>query len=311
MTKITSKLWLLCVLVLASCSNEDMAPEATVIPESQKIPMTAQEINGKINSAIETKGSFNWRDASNYMVWSAAVNGNNIVSVGFGMSKNDFARAGSPTNKSIEGDLLQMILQLEGSTLEKVLIQSDQFLNTMDVVIARQETIIALRKSKFIRYVEPADYRYYAVQQSMQRTNDLESTSSGVSSGSGCGYDAVVLSPADYTTVAPNAKAAWTLYQHNIPSAWTYSSGQGITIGIVDTGVSPNQSLLGSSFNNGQSAGRTIQKFGTYVDSVWPWSTGTDGVNDLCGHGTSMASAAAAPRNANGLRSELRITPTL
>ncbi len=34
-----------------------------------------------------------------------------------------------------------------------------------------------------------------------------------------------------------------------------------------------------------------------YVDSVWPWSSGYDGADDKCGHGTSMASAMAAPRN--------------
>jgi len=133
----------------------------------------------------------------------------------------------------------------------------------------------------------------------MARADDLtESSSSG---GSGCGFEATALSAADYTTITPNAKAAWTLYQHNIPSAWAYSTGAGVTIGIVDTGVSPNQTLLGSNFNDGLSTGRTIQKYGTYVDSVWPWSSGTDGPNDQCGHGTSMASAAAAPRNDNGL----------
>jgi subtilisin family serine protease len=49
------------------------------------------------------------------------------------------------------------------------------------------------------------------------------------------------------------------------------------------------------------STGRTVYKYGVYVDSIWPWSTGTDGPNDQCGHGTSMASVAAAPRNANGM----------
>jgi len=109
------------------------------------------------------------------------------------------------------------------------------------------------------------------------------------------------LSSADYTTVTPNAKAPWTFYQHNIPSAWNISTGSGITIGIVDSGVSSNQTLLGSNFNDGLSSGRTIQKYGTFVDSIWPWSTTTDGPNDQCGHGTSMAAVAAAPRNDNGM----------
>ena len=101
--------------------------------------------------------------------------------------------------------------------------------------------------------------------------------------------------------ITPNAKVPWTFYQHNIPSAWNLSTGSGITIGIVDTGVSPNQSLLGTNFNEGLSSGRTIQKYGVYVDSIWPWTTGADGPNDQCGHGTSMSSVAAAPRNSRGL----------
>ncbi|AEW86336.1 peptidase S8 and S53 subtilisin kexin sedolisin [Flavobacterium columnare ATCC 49512] len=43
-----------------------------------------------------------------------------------------------------------------------------------------------------------------------------------------------------------------------------------------------------------------VQKYGVYVDSIWPWSSGYDGANDKCGHGTSMASVAAAPRNDKG-----------
>jgi subtilisin family serine protease len=108
------------------------------------------------------------------------------------------------------------------------------------------------------------------------------------------------LSAPDYTTVTPNAKAPWSFSKHNIINAWSYSTGAGITIGVVDSGVSSEQSLLGSSFNNGLSSGRSISKNGVYVDSIWPWSTGYDGSADQCGHGTSMASAMAAPRNNMG-----------
>lgn len=59
--------------------------------------------------------------------------------------------------------------------------------------------------------------------------------------------------------------------------------------------------MLGNNFNDGFSSGRSIQKFGTYVDSIWPWNNTTDGPNDQCGHGTSMSSVAIAPRNDNGL----------
>lgn len=282
------------LLIFSSCSKDDSVQENNiVIDASQKEPLTAQQINAKIDEAIASKGTFNWKEASNHLLWSAVFRGNNVVTIGFGNSKNDFERAKSSNNAKIQKDLLEIIMKYEATGLDKILISSDAYLNLIDVVITKQETIIALRKSKYIRYIEPGDYRYFAVNNTEQRSD------TGTSSG--CGFDSEILSASDYTTITPNAKAPWTFYQHNIPNAWNVSTGSGVTIGIVDTGVSPNQTLLGSSFNNGTSSGRTIQKYGVYVDSIWPWSTTTDGVNDLCGHGTSMASVAAAPRNDKGL----------
>lgn len=298
MIKTNLKILIIALVVLSSCSKEDSV-QTTNTPTEEAIvrePQTPQQINQKIEASLETKGSFDWRDASNNLLWSAVHHGDNVVSLGFGTSENDFDSSKSPQHQKIRTDLLQMIATLEQKSTNEILLGQDAYLNTMDVMIEKQETIIALRRSLYIRYVEPGNYKYFMYANADERHN--ETMSSG---GSGCGFEYSTLNSADYTTVTPNAKAAWTLYQHNVPAAWSYSTGQGVTIGIVDTGVSPNQTLLGSSFNDGFSSGRTIQKFGTYVDSIWPWATTTDGPNDQCGHGTSMTSAAVAPRNDNGL----------
>ncbi len=287
------KLVVISLLVLTSCSKEETPDKTTiVIDEFQKNPLTPTQINAKIDESLNSKGSFNWSEASSHLLWSAIVNGNNMVTIGFGNSKSNFERAKTSNNSKIQNDLIAIIEQYEATTLDKILIAADPDLNLIDVMIAKQETIIALRQSKYIRYIEPADYSYLNVQNAENRSS---------SSSSGCGFESTVLAAADYTTITPNARVPWTFTQHDIPNAWTISTGKGITIGIVDTGVSPNQSLLGANFNNGLSSGRTIQKNGVYIDSIWPWSTTTDGVNDLCGHGTSMASVAAAPRNDRGL----------
>jgi serine protease len=294
MVKKLLKLSVVLFLVTVSCSKDDALQEnSIVIDASQRVPLTAKEINAKIDETIRTQGSFSWSKASNHLLWSAAVRGQNIVTIGFGNSKTDLERAKSPNNVKIQNDLLEIIMKYEGTTLDKILISSDEYLNLIDVIISKQETIIALRNSKYIRYIEPADFRYFATKYSEKRSDS--------SSSSGCGFDASILSAVDYTTITPNAKVPWTFYQHNIPGAWNYSTGKGVTIGIVDTGTSPNQTLLGGNFNGAESTGRTIQKYGVYVDSFWPWTTTTDGPNDQCGHGTSMASVAAAPRNNNGL----------
>lgn len=296
MTKNILKLLVLSVFIFTSCSKDDSFDEIT-IDQSQKDPLTAQQINSQIDATMNTKGTFNWKDASNHLLWSASFRGNHIITIGFGSSSTDFDRSKSPENAKFQASLLNVIAHYEGKSKDEVVLSSDTYLNLMDVYIEKQETIIALRKNKTVRYIEPGDYNYFA-NSGVEKVNLSASSSSG---SSGCGYDAETLNTADYTTITPGAKVPWTFYQHNIPSAWNVSTGRGITIGIIDTGVSPNQTLLGSNFNDGLSTGRTIQKFGVYVDSIWPWSTGTDGPNDQCGHGTSMSSVAAAPRNDNGL----------
>lgn len=290
------KMSLVLVLLTASCTKEDNLQEnSIVIADSQKNPLTAMEVKNQIDESLHNTGIFNWKNASSHLLWSASVHGQNIITIGFGNNATDFERSKSANNASMQRQLLALIQKYEGEEMANILINADTYLNLMDVVIKKQETIMALRQSKFIRYMEPGDFKYFALEDNSTNRSDSSGTSSG------CGFDATTLSAADYTTITPNAKVPWTFNQHNIPAAWAYSTGSGVTIGIVDTGVSPNQTLLGSSFNDGLSSGRTIQKYGTYVDSIWPWSTGTDGPNDQCGHGTSMASVAAAPRNDNGL----------
>ncbi|WP_267404362.1 MULTISPECIES: S8/S53 family peptidase [unclassified Chryseobacterium] len=278
-------------LVFTACNREDVQNNPANIEVAQKDPLSSKEINEKINETIKTKGKFSWKESSDHFVWSAIFQGNKIASIGFGSS---FDRGLDSNNAAIENEILDLIKKYEGKT-DRILLSSDKYLNQIDVAIEKQETIIALRKMKNIRYLEPADYRYF---ENENKYNGTAAKSSG--SSSGCGFESTALNAADYTTVTPNAKAPWSFAKHNITSAWNYSTGAGVTIGVIDSGVSSEQSLLGSSFNNGLSSGRTISKNGVYVDSVWPWSTGYDGSADKCGHGTSMASAMAAPRNNQG-----------
>uniref|UniRef100_UPI00286B2820 S8 family peptidase n=2 Tax=Flavobacterium sp. TaxID=239 RepID=UPI00286B2820 len=234
---------------------------------------------------------FNWNQVSDQVLWSAALQGQNLMTIGFGNTINDFDRSKLSNNQSIQKELFDIIERYEGKKIKDILVSTDAYLNLFDVQIEKQETIIALKKSKALRYIEPADYRY------LENNADYQKKKSS----SGCGYETATLASSDYTTITPNAKVPWAFYQHNIPAAWNISTGAGVTIGVVDTGLSGNQSLMGSSFNNGQSSGRNVQRIVTYVDSFWPWSTTTDGINDKCGHGTSMSSVATSPRNDKGL----------
>lgn len=292
MRKQTLILFAMATIAITSCTKETSTPDEIVVTGAQKELLNGQQINAVIKQSLTVKGSFAWEEASSQIVWSAIELGNKICTVGFGDSRADFDRSKSSRSRDLQQQIYSILERYEGKPMDKMLINSDPYLNLVDVLIEKQETVIALRNSKLVRYVEPADYKFFA--------NEPNTQKSSVTS-SGCGFDAETLATEDFTTIAPNAKAPWSFYKHNIPSAWEYSTGRGITIGIVDTGASPNQSLLNANFNNGYSTGRTVQRFGVYVDSVWPWSTGTDGPDDQCGHGTSMSSVAAAPRNDKGL----------
>lgn len=281
---------LFAAFALSSCNNDDLQTSSVESEMVQTDPLSARQINEKINETIKTKGRFSWNESSSHFLWSGIFHGNKIASIGFGNSKDDFDRSKSSDSEALQNEILDVIQKYEGKK-DRVLLSSDEYLNQIDVYIEKQETVIALRKLKSIRYFEPADYRYF------ENENKLTGAAAKSSSSSGCGLESTPLSSVDYTTVSPNAKAPWSFVKHNITSAWNYSTGAGITIGLIDSGVSFNQGLLSGSFNNGLSSGRTISKNGVYVDSVWPWSSGYDGADDKCGHGTSMASAMAAPRN--------------
>lgn len=284
--------------VLNSCNREEFKNEGPAVEMAKKEPLATQQINAQINQSIQNTGSFNWSESSDHFLWSAIYQGNAIASIGFGTSEKDFDRSLSSSSKEIENEILTVIQKYEGGEQPRFLITSDKFLNQMDVVIKKKETIVALRHMKTIRYLEPGDYRYFDYENKINGAAKSDDSSSG----SGCGFNSVTLDNEDYTSVTTNTKVPWAFSQHHIPDAWEYSTGSGVTIGLIDTGVSPEQTLLGNNFNTGGSSSeRTITKNGVFVDSAWPWSTDTDGVADKCGHGTKMASVIASPRNNSGL----------
>jgi subtilisin family serine protease len=281
-------------LSIISCSkdaaiNENLQEENVVIAE-QREPLTPQQINAKINETISQRIEFEWKNMEAHMIWSAAMHGDNIITVGFGADENDFNKENSNA-KGIKDRLLNSIAVNENVANKKdndLLIDEDDKLNIIDVKVENLATVEDLLRQEGIRYIEPAGYRYWLYEGTPE-------------SGAGCGFDGASLNSADYTTIAPGAKLPWNFNIHNIPAAWNYSTGAGIGIGVIDTGLTPNNSLLNGSFNDGYSTGRYRQRYGLFVDSWWPWSSSTDGPNDRCGHGTSMAAAATAPRNNDGM----------
>ncbi|WP_132793193.1 S8 family peptidase [Tenacibaculum skagerrakense] len=276
-------------MAIVSCSKNDDIPQENV--EQQTELLTKDQINSKIQESIDTKGDFFWTDTDAHTIWSAVKHGDNMLTIGYGNSADEFQKNSS--SDLIKDDIIKLVRTIENtnnSTKGKDELYVDQTLNIIDIKVDNKETIEALLKDSRVRYLEPATYK-------------LE-TQDGVSKsgeGFGCGYSSRTLSSSDYRTIAPGARVPWNFDIHNIPSAWNYSTGRGITVAVIDSGLSPDQKWMNQYFNDGYSSGRTVQKYGTYVDSWWAWSNNYDGVNDKCGHGTSMASVATAPRNNDNL----------
>ncbi len=284
----------LLLIVIASCVKDD----SLVKQKSEDLkqdPLTGEQINQIIDGIIDKTGEFNWLDVDDFVLWSAAMNGENIITIGYGSSAYSDLKSSELLKQKKE--IFDLVVRLEKeknsklkSTGEDVLVYDAPILNFMDVKVANLQTIKELKKKyPDIRYIEPSGYRYFDYETKFKSSSGCETTNSSS------------ISSYDYRSISPGCLVSWTFDRHNIPSAWSYSTGAGIGVGLIDTGVSNYQNLLGSDFNDGYSSGRTITKRGVYVDSVWPWKTKTDGYHDKCGHGTRMAATIASPRNNNGL----------
>ena len=284
----------LAIVFMQSCQEEDVHEDQSFSEQQVKDPLTVQEINSKITESLETTGDFDWSQVDAHTLWSAVTHGNNILTIGYGQEDEYFSEVKSERLKQNLENILQIVEATEGyKRSEKTLVEHD-IINVVDVQVENFETIKRLKSINGVRYLEPNGYnQYYSTNTSSQRSL----------SDSGCSKNGETINSAHYSTVAPNnAQVSWHFYQHNIPQAWNYSTGSGITVGLIDTGVSQSQTLLNSSgFNDGYSNGRFVQKYGTFIDSSWWWSSNYDGPHDKCGHGTQMGSTIAAPRNDNGM----------
>ncbi|MEW7280526.1 S8/S53 family peptidase [Aquimarina sp. 2201CG1-2-11] len=283
------KVTLITILFMVfSCSkenlNETTAP-TTNLYESEKL-LSITEINKYIAGELKQHRDVNWAKAPSNVLWSAVVHGGEILSVGYGEKGESFSIQKSPRLKNAQENIYNIVQSIERTDKSSTTTYADKILNVVDVKVTKLETIKALQNADQIRYLDPIGYGFY-----LERDNSTHQKSAG------CSKSGENINSADYSVISPNAHLPWNYNIHKISQAWNYSTGAGITVGLIDTGISASQNLLGNGFNDGASSGRTVQRYGNYIDSIWPWSNNVDGPNDKCGHGTQMASVIASPRN--------------
>lgn len=285
-------------ILFAQCSSPEF--EEKIEPERL---MEKSAIDDIIIKSLQKNDEFNWSEASDVMLWSALEHSDGILTIGYkpsgaqdissrissiDVSENEWTNARDEViDETLSVYNAYNDQQLKTDDLE---IHSDPVLPVVEMQISDIEVIRALRKSDQIRYVEPLGYEV-----------EFPDAQSGKIADAGCDNSPNFSIPSsDFTTISPSAKLSWNYSYMGIPQAWNTTTGKGIGVGLIDTGVSPNQPNLNGSFNSGQSSGRYIQKFGTYRSSWWWWAR-PDGPDDKCGHGTSMAGVIAAPRSNNSV----------
>lgn len=276
------------LLAVNSCQKQD----ATFLSTNAPNPI---ELDRFIHNKMDIHGEFLWEWASDDQIWTALANSDHVLSVGYQPTgEKDVAdrlhllNIQSQSWKQARNEVMQIVLDHETSLAEKDLLvfKENPVLPVFCVYVKNPATITALRQSKLVRYAEPIGYEPYMVTGASDR------------SGSGCdsnGAEPGLQNGVHYVTITPDCKRSWNYANHAINEAWANSTGSGCKVTIIDTGCSDDQENLGDDFNQGQSSGRTIDKFVTLPPDGPPETP-----NDLCGHGTSMLGACAAPRGEDG-----------
>lgn len=244
---------LACTLFFGACNKSTVVNEVTSasIDEQQAVQLfSPQQINAFIKKVVKEKGTFEWSDATDLMLYSAIMQSkDHMISVGFKPAdENNIEQRLTSINISngkwaaVKAQLIQMIFLKEKSKqpalkLEDVEVWKENKLPFIDVRIDNLSTVKLLRSSNLIRYVEPMSYEPSNFDEALQKQVILDL-------GSGCGgyiASANLQEGDDYTTIPPGAKQSWNYTYHNIPAAWALSTGAGIKILVIDTGVSPSQ----------------------------------------------------------------------
>jgi subtilisin family serine protease len=281
--------------IMAGCTKADIQQQPTQIQTEQSVT-NVESLDKIIFQQLQRQGYFDWNEMTVDILWSAMELSNDYtVSVGFKPVSEESIK-GRIHKIDLNADewvtakrqLLQEVLASERRTLhslreEDILRWKEEKLPVVNLFIRNKATLQMLRESELVRYVEPMGF---------DPISRNEKTSSG---GSGCGGytpDNDLRNGKDYLTISPNAKQSWNYDDHGIPEAWTRTTGAGIKIMVIDTGMDPDQNNMNSDFNQGASSGRTIEKITTFPNA--------SNVNDFCGHGTVMAGAATAPRCTDG-----------
>lgn len=251
--------------------------------------LTREEVDALVLGYLRDRNDLRWEWLTLDQLCSVMLLDDQTIAVGYKPASIDNVDAiihevdiQSGAWKEVHDNIIRLVVNTvnknAGTSIksEDIVIDDDRQLPVITFRLSDREAITQLYNLANVRYLEPLDYW----------PNVAEGRST-----SGCSASTQGLNVSDYTVTTPNCLVPWNFQNLNVPAAWNVATGQGITIGVIDAGISASQALLNAGFNNGDSnVGRTITTDFTFGTSAFT----------SCTHGTSMTGAAAAPRNASG-----------
>lgn len=263
---------LLSLLALAACTDDAPNPTAPVAPASVRmrgdVPTRAQERPGT------------FADMPDDELWTHIAYGGGRAVVGLkapGAARGVW-RGEVLVDRATASQARQAVLRHPGVTVDAV----DDLLPLVDVTFADERSFRKLRALPIVDYVEPVRAR-----------GDIPQWGSV----GGCGWPGA-WSGEPLVVTASGDRYSARFDAMRIPEAWSVltggarTSGAGVTIGSIDTGVSFAQDELRGGFAGGSVPTRTVRH--GYLTSL-------GSSDDACGHGTRMAGVIAAPDDGRGV----------
>ncbi|MBL7942518.1 MAG: hypothetical protein JNM00_07115, partial [Flavobacteriales bacterium] len=271
---------LFAIALLISCHKNaveeiasDVQGEVLVIKENtisppQGDPLPKNRVDEIVMGTLEANNDFRWDMVDFTTLWSAVQYGDQTVAIGYrpaGVGDisdiihqiNVRSGAWKSTHDALLNLIQSRLEEMSGRAvnIDSLIVEDDAVLPIISIRLTDKAILTELANLENVRYIEPLDY--WPGEEADRST-------------SGCGASTTTLNSADYTTITPGCKLPWNYSLINVDDAWATAQGSGITIGVIDAGISSTQNLLNSGFNDGDSnVGRMITTSYTYGTSAY------------------------------------------
>ncbi len=254
-----SQVWVLFLFCLLSACR----PDTTTSADPQ---LSANVLDGQQVAQISGQGDR--RSLSDSIIWilSSQIDSSVIV----GLKEVGTARGMVRGRIAISQQRWKLALSAVRQEREVKILAIDSLrYPVVRIKLGSRGALARLRQLPFVDYVEPTYFRI-----SLASGDGCESGSSGGDSQF-----------SDPTLLLPSGDLVASTYDAdgmNVPNGWKLATGQGVKVGMVDTGLGWGDGEFGSGFSSGPIP-RTLE----VVQDGYP----------SCSHGTRIASLAVGPMN--------------